>query len=64
MGHGHFRRPEQPSDVGRSQPSCQWEADGGEMGSPSGFVTGYLPPGSFQKEAGVQACSGENMRST
>ena len=36
---------------------------GEKWGVLPGFVTGCLPPGNFQKQAGVQACSGENMGS-
>jgi len=63
MGHGHFRRPEQPSDLGRSNQAVSGRLMGEKWGVLPGFVTGCLPPGSFQKQAGVQACSGENMGS-
>lgn len=52
MGHGHFRRPEQPSDLGRSQPNCQWEADGGEMGSPSWVCDWVLATWEFPETSG------------
>ena len=63
MGQGHVGRPEQPSDLGSPQPSCQWEADRGEMRSPFlGLWLGAYHLGVSRKQRESRPALGKTWR--